>query len=157
MEIGLVLGFPLAGGLLLALTGHRRWAPELNALMSLGTLCAAALLVSRVITDGPLLSFDRQFFVDPFNVFLVALTAFVAFTTRPVYQAGAMLIIARRALVTDSVSIITEPTQRPSNAISLAYAWYGDYSRWTELLDLNPALPWPARIPEGMTLVRHGR
>ena len=31
--------------------------------------------------DGPLLVLDRQFFVDPFNVFLVALTAFVGFTT----------------------------------------------------------------------------
>jgi len=34
-----------------------------------------------VISDGPLLVLDRQFFVDPFNVFLVALTAFVGFTT----------------------------------------------------------------------------
>ena len=35
----------------------------------------------RVIRDGPLLVLDKQFFVDPFNVFLVALTAFVGFTT----------------------------------------------------------------------------
>ena len=81
MEIALVLGVPLAGGLLLALVGHRRWAPEVNAAMSLVTLGASALLTGRVIADGPLLAFDEQFFVDPFNVFLVALTAFVAFTT----------------------------------------------------------------------------
>jgi hydrogenase-4 component F len=81
MEIALVLGIPLAGGLLLALAGHKRWAPELNALMSLGTLGAAALLTVRVIADGPMLWLEEQFFVDPFNVFLVALTAFVAFTT----------------------------------------------------------------------------
>src|SRR5712691_1643464 len=81
MEIALVLGVPLLGGALLALVGHKRWAPELNALMSLITLVAAAALTRRVITDGPMTALQEQFFVDPFNVFLVALTAFVAFTT----------------------------------------------------------------------------
>ena len=81
MEVALVLGVPLLGGLLLALVGHRRWAPELNALMSLATFGAAALLTARVIADGPMVALDEQFFVDPFNVFLVALTALVAFTT----------------------------------------------------------------------------
>ena len=81
MEITLVLGVPLFGGALLALVGHKRWAPELNALMSLVTLGAAALLTVRVIADGPMTALGEQFFVDPFNVFLVALTAFVAFTT----------------------------------------------------------------------------
>src|SRR5262252_7016575 len=80
-EIILVLALPLAGGLLLALFGHKRWAPELNSAMSLATFVAAALLTGRVITDGPILALNEQFFVDPFNVFLVALTAFVAFTT----------------------------------------------------------------------------
>ena len=81
MEIALVLGIPLLGGVLLALVGHTRWAPELNATMSLATFGAAALLTARVIADGPLTAMEEQFFVDPFNVFLVALTAFVAFTT----------------------------------------------------------------------------
>jgi len=81
VEIALVLGVPLAGGLILALVGHLRWAPEVNAAMSLVTLGASALLTGRVIADGPMLALDEQFFVDPFNVFLVALTAFVAFTT----------------------------------------------------------------------------
>jgi len=81
MEIALVLGFPLLGGFLLALVGHKRWAPELNALMSLTTLVAASALTRRVITDGPMTAMEEQFFVDPFNVFLVALTAFVGFTT----------------------------------------------------------------------------
>jgi hydrogenase-4 component F len=81
VEIALVLGVPLFGGLLLALVGHKRWAPELNALMSLVSLAAAALLTARVIDDGPMTAMEEQFFVDPFNVFLVALTALVAFTT----------------------------------------------------------------------------
>src|SRR5688572_5725091 len=81
MELLLVLGVPFVGGIVLALWGHRSFAPELNTAMSLATFGAAALLTGRVIADGPLLVWDENFFVDPFNVFLVALTALVAFTT----------------------------------------------------------------------------
>ena len=81
MEIFFVLGSPLAGGLLLALWGHRRFAAELNSLMSLATFVAAAVLTARIISTGPLMTADEQFFVDSLNVFLVALTAFVALTT----------------------------------------------------------------------------
>ena len=81
MELLLVLAFPFLGALLLAFIGARRSAPEWNAAVSLATLLAAAALVLRVIHSGPLLFGHEQFFVDPFNVFLVALTAFVGFTT----------------------------------------------------------------------------
>jgi hydrogenase-4 component F len=81
VEIAIVLGLPLLGALLLALTGHRDWAPELNATMSFATFFATTLLTVRVIGGGPMAAFEEQFFVDPFNVFLVALTAFVGFTT----------------------------------------------------------------------------
>jgi hydrogenase-4 component F len=81
VEIAIVLGLPLLGALLLALTGHRGWAPELNATMSFATFFATTLLTVRVIGDGPMVALEEQFFVDPFNVFLVALTAFVGFTT----------------------------------------------------------------------------
>jgi hydrogenase-4 component F len=81
MELLLVLGVPLLGAAVLAAVGARRFAPEVNVLMSLSTLLAAALLVLRVIRQGPMLIWREQFFIDPFNVFLVALTAFVGFTT----------------------------------------------------------------------------
>ena len=81
MEIFWVLGIPVVGGACLALTGHRQWAAELNAVFSFGTLVAAVLLVSRVVSTGAMTALDEQFFVDSFNVFLVGLTAFVAFTT----------------------------------------------------------------------------
>jgi hydrogenase-4 component F len=81
MEIYLLLGFPLAGGLFLALWGSRRNAPEINAFFSLLTLIAAAVLTARIIAEGPIVVGQGWFFIDPFNVFLVALTAFVAFTT----------------------------------------------------------------------------
>src|SRR5215467_11929628 len=81
VELLLVLGVPLLGALVLAALGHRRSAPEANVLVSLGTLVAAALLVVRVIRHGTMLVWREQFFIDPFNVFLVALTAFVGLTT----------------------------------------------------------------------------
>jgi hydrogenase-4 component F len=76
-----LLGVPLVGGLVLALIGEREHAPAVNVASSFLTFLAAAALTARVIAHGPFLVFDKQFFVDPFNVFLVALTAFVGFTT----------------------------------------------------------------------------
>jgi hydrogenase-4 component F len=76
-----VLGIPLVGAGVLGLVGHRERAPEINVAFSLATLLASAFLTAIVIADGPLLVLQEQFFVDSLNVFLVALTAFVAFTT----------------------------------------------------------------------------
>ena len=81
IEILAVLGIPLAGGLVLALMGERDEAAIVNIVASFATFVAAAVLTARVVTDGPMLALDRLFFVDSFNVFLVALTAFVGFTT----------------------------------------------------------------------------
>ena len=81
MEVLLVLAIPLAGGVVLGLLGHRASAPEVNSAMSFATFAAAAALTARIIAGGPLTLWDDLFFVDSFNVFLVALTAFVAFTT----------------------------------------------------------------------------
>jgi hydrogenase-4 component F len=81
MEFYWLLGIPLAGGVFLALWGNRGSAPEINAGFSFLTLLAAAALTARVIAQGPMELSDGWFFVDSFNVFLVALTAFVAFTT----------------------------------------------------------------------------
>ncbi len=81
IEVLAVLGLPLVGAATLAIVGERDEAPVVNVAVSLFTFLAAVALTARVIVDGPLLVLDRQFFVDPFNVFLVALTAFVGFTT----------------------------------------------------------------------------
>jgi hydrogenase-4 component F len=80
-EILVVLLTPLAGGLLLALVGHLRWAANLNVALCGVTFFGAAALTARVIDAGPIVAFDEQFFVDSLNVFLVALTAFVSLTT----------------------------------------------------------------------------
>src|SRR5580692_110142 len=61
--------------------GGRRWAPEANVVFSLVTFFAACALTVRVVAHGNLSVGHEQFFVDAFNVFLVALTAFVGLTT----------------------------------------------------------------------------
>lgn len=81
MEVFAVLGFPLLGGAVLAIWGNRNWAPEFNAAASLLTFLSAAVLAARILLSGPMVVFHEEFFIDSFNVFLVVLTAFVAFTT----------------------------------------------------------------------------
>jgi len=76
-----VLGIPLAGGGVLALWGHRDSAMALNVAFSFATFVAALVLTGQVIADGPRFAWEREFFIDALNVFLVTLTAFVAFTT----------------------------------------------------------------------------
>ena len=81
MEIYWLLGIPLTGGAFLGLWGSRNNAPEINAFFSFLTVLAAAFLTYRIIDQGPMIVGEGWFFIDSFNVFLVALTAFVAFTT----------------------------------------------------------------------------
>jgi len=77
----LVLGIPLVGSAVLAFTGHRDRARDINVAFSLGTFLAACALTARIVSGGPLLALDDEFFIDPLNVFLVTLTAFVGLTT----------------------------------------------------------------------------
>jgi hydrogenase-4 component F len=81
MELLLVLALPAAGAMAFGFLGARREAPEINVAFSLGTFLAACALTVRVIDHGDQLIAHEQFFVDPFNVFLVTLTAFVGLTT----------------------------------------------------------------------------
>ena len=76
-----VLGIPLVGSIVLAFTGHRDFARDINVGFSLGTFVAACVLTAQIISGGPLFVWDREFFIDPLNVFLVTLTAFVGLTT----------------------------------------------------------------------------
>src|SRR4051794_26144325 len=81
LDLLAVLVCPVAGAAVLAAMGHRPRAPEVNVAVSALTFLAACALTVHVVSDGPMLAFERLFFVDPFNVFLVALTAFVGLTT----------------------------------------------------------------------------
>jgi hydrogenase-4 component F len=81
VELALLLASPLAGTLAMGFLGARRRAPDLNAAISLATFLAACALTVRVIREGNMVLWREQFFLDPFNVFLVTLTAFVGLTT----------------------------------------------------------------------------
>ncbi|MGE0225068.1 MAG: hydrogenase 4 subunit F [Acetobacteraceae bacterium] len=81
MEFLVLLGTPLLGALVFALSRERPWTPLANIGFSFVTLLAACALTARVIGEGNLTVANEQFFIDPFNVFLVTLTAFVGFTT----------------------------------------------------------------------------
>ena len=81
MELIVLLAIPLLGAAWATAFGERSYAPEANSAFSLATLIAAAALAMRVIGEGSFSAADEQFFIDPFNVFLVTLTAFVGFTT----------------------------------------------------------------------------
>ncbi|MEO7127272.1 MAG: hydrogenase 4 subunit F, partial [Rhodoferax sp.] len=67
--------------MLLALVGHRDHARDINVAISLCTFIAACVLTVQIIEYGPMLVWNREFYIDPLNVFLVALTAFVGLTT----------------------------------------------------------------------------
>ncbi|MEK6551641.1 MAG: hydrogenase 4 subunit F, partial [Pseudomonadota bacterium] len=72
---------PLTGMVLLALVGHRRSAGWINVSINGASLAASLWLAWTVLHDGPLLSTGKFLYIDAFNVYLVALTAFVGFTT----------------------------------------------------------------------------
>jgi hydrogenase-4 component F len=75
------LAAPLAGAVLLALIGHRPIGGWVNVGVSAVTFAASLAMALNVFANGPQLSTDRLFYIDAFNVYLVALTAFVGMTT----------------------------------------------------------------------------
>jgi hydrogenase-4 component F len=79
--LSFVLGIPLLGGLVLALIGHWPRARDVNVGFSLWTFLAACVMTYEVIEGGPQFLGAKQFYIDPLNVFLVTLTAFVSLTT----------------------------------------------------------------------------
>src|SRR5689334_9081586 len=81
VELILVLAIPVLSAVVLTVLGARAQAATWNVVASLLTFLAASALTIRIVAQGPILVLERQFFVDTFNVFLVALTAFVGLTT----------------------------------------------------------------------------
>ena len=81
MEFFVLLLSPLIGAFAMIWIGDRAHAPELNVAFSLTTFLSACVLSVHVVSAGNLVFLHEQFFIDPLNVFLVALTAFVGLTT----------------------------------------------------------------------------
>jgi hydrogenase-4 component F len=72
---------PLLGALLLAFVGHRPYAGWINVVVGAVTFGASLAMALNVFEHGPQMSSGKLFYIDAFNVYLVALTAFVGFTT----------------------------------------------------------------------------
>jgi len=79
--LDVTLATPLVGAVLLAFVGHRPAAGWLNVAVGAVTFAASLAMALKVFADGPQLSEGKLFYIDAFNVYLVALTAFVGFTT----------------------------------------------------------------------------
>ena len=111
MELIVLLAIPLLGAAWATAFGERSYAPEANSAFSLATLIAAAALAMRVIGEGSFSAADEQFFIDPFNVFLVTLTAFVGFTTslfsRPYMRSSSSTAGSSRASCASTTACIS--------------------------------------------------
>lgn len=81
IALAFLLAIPMLGGAVLGLVGHRDRARDVNVAFSSGTFIAACFLTVQIIDRGPLLVWDKAFYIDALNVFLVTLTAFVGLTT----------------------------------------------------------------------------
>lgn len=77
----LLLLVPMTGMAVLSLVGDGQKAGRLNTRFNAFALAASLWLAASVLLGGPQLSSNRLFYVDSFNVYLIALTAFVGLTT----------------------------------------------------------------------------
>lgn len=77
----LVLLIPLAGMAFFALAGHRADSGAWNIRLNAVNLIATLWLAINVLREGTILSAGKAFLIDPFNVYLIVLTAFVGLTT----------------------------------------------------------------------------
>ena len=101
LAIVALLGLPLLGGLILAFAGARPVAADINIGLSLLTFLAAIVASVEVLANGNRTMLAEQFFLDSFNVFLVALTAFVGLTTA-IYSRAYMRIEVQRGKLTEA-------------------------------------------------------
>ena len=76
-----MLGVPFFAAIALAFIGDRKYAPEVNIACSAISLVVSVMIAMRVWETGPFMSEGKFFFIDPFNVYLAVLTAFVSMTT----------------------------------------------------------------------------
>ncbi len=81
IAVYLLLTVPLAGMLVLSFVHDCHHAGRVNVRFNAAALGAALWLAVAVLLDGPMLSPNKMLYIDSFNVYLIALTAFVGLTT----------------------------------------------------------------------------
>jgi hydrogenase-4 component F len=81
MVVYFLIGTPLFGALLLGIVGHKKEGARINLLLSFLTMISSVYLV-YIISHQQILGDDSsEFYIDSLNVYLLALTAVVGFTT----------------------------------------------------------------------------
>jgi hydrogenase-4 component F len=81
IAVYLVLLIPFVGIIFFAVSGHREDIGKFNIWLNVICLLATIWLAINVLNQGTILSSDKAFLIDPFNVYLIVLTAFVGLTT----------------------------------------------------------------------------
>ncbi len=77
----LTLLIPLLTAIAMAFFGQRKMAGHVNVAATFAQFLASLWLTSIVFESGNVGRIDGQFYIDSFNVYLIALTALVGFTT----------------------------------------------------------------------------
>jgi len=77
----LLLLITLSGIVFFALSGHKANMGKINVWFNAVSLFATVWLAINVFNNGTILSADKAFLVDSFNVYLIVLTAFIGLTT----------------------------------------------------------------------------
>ena len=81
IAVYLVLLIPFIGIIFFAVSGHREDIGKYNVWLNATCLAATIWLAINVLNQGTILSSSKAFLIDPFNVYLIVLTAFVGLTT----------------------------------------------------------------------------
>jgi len=77
----LLLSIALVGILFFGFSGHKTEMGKINIWFNAVSLLATIWLAINVFNHGAILSADKAFLVDSFNVYLIVLTAFIGLTT----------------------------------------------------------------------------
>jgi len=138
IAVYLVLLIPLAGIVFFALGGHRDDMGKLNVRFNAICLLATIWLAVNVLNQGTILSDNKAFLIDPFNVYLIVLTAFVGLTTS-IFSAPYMAHEKELGKLTD-------------NRLKLYYSMYQGFmlAMYLVLTTNNMGIMWVAM--EGATL-----
>ncbi|MFI3191096.1 hydrogenase 4 subunit F [Crenothrix sp. D3] len=77
----LLLSIAFVGIVFFAVSGHKAEIGKINVWFNAGSLIASIWLAINVLNNGTILSADKAFLIDSFNVYLIVLTAFIGLTT----------------------------------------------------------------------------
>ncbi|MGH8557116.1 MAG: hydrogenase 4 subunit F [Methylococcales bacterium] len=81
ITVYLILLIPAIGMGVMALLGHQHSAGAINVRFNSAALVLSIILAWIVLDQGPMLSSNKLFYIDAFNVYLIVLTALVGLTT----------------------------------------------------------------------------